>query len=83
MSHIWIFFTKEDTNSKCNICDASIARKDGSTTGMVFHLKRHHDYLKKYNAWKIYEELSQLKETRLKGKKRKLFARLVFVTKCI
>ena len=35
------------------------------------HLKRHHGFLKKYNAWKEYEELSALKDAHLQGMKRK------------
>ena len=58
--------------SKCNLCQASVPRKDGSTTGMVIHLKRHHGFLKKHNAYKTYEELSVLKDNCLKAKKRKL-----------
>ena len=56
------------------ICKTKIPRKDGTTGGMVNHLKRHHGFLSKNNAWKVYEELSSLKETRLKNNKRKLDA---------
>ena len=37
---------------------------------MVNHLKRHHGFLSKNNVWKIYEELSSLKENRLKNKRK-------------
>ena len=72
-SPIWIYYEKRpDFTSKCNLCQASVPRKDGSTTGMVIHLKRHHGFLKKHNAYKTYEELSVLKDNRLKANKAKL-----------
>ena len=72
-SPIWIYYEKRpDNTAKCNLCQASVPRKDGSTTGMVIHLKRHHGFLKKHNAYKTYEELSVLKDNRLKATKRKL-----------
>ena len=35
------------------------------------HLQRHHNFTKKYNAFKEYEELSTLKRTRMENRKRK------------
>ena len=70
-SPIWIWFLKKDTTSHCKICKSNIPRKDGSTGGITVHLKRHHNFMSKYNAWKIFEELSSLKEERLKNRKRK------------
>ena len=55
----------------CKICSSEIPMKHFSTSNLIFHLKRHHGFLKKYNAWKIYEELSGIKEERLKKLKRK------------
>ena len=76
-SPIWIYYEKRpDNTAKCNLCQASVPRKDGSTTGMVIHLKRHHGFLKKHNAYKTYEELSVLKDNRLKAKKRSKIARV-------
>ena len=69
-SPICIWFSKDEKTSKCNLCNSSIPRKDGTTTGMVNHLKRHHGFLSKNNVWKIYEELSSLKENRLKNKRK-------------
>ena len=63
-SPIWIWFIKEDNSSKCQICSQTIARKASCTTGMVSHLKHHHGFLKKPNAWKTYEELSAIKDNR-------------------
>ena len=64
-SPIWIWFIKE-----CKICKSNIPRKDGTTGGMVTHIKRHHGFLSKVNAWKVYEELSALKESRLANKRK-------------
>ena len=38
---------------------------------MTQHLKRHHNFLKKYNAHKEFEDLLALKKTRLNNQKRK------------
>ena len=70
-SPIWIWFVKKDTASQCKICKTNVPRKDGSTGGMSVHLKRHHNFMSKYNAWKVFEELSSLKDERLKSRKRK------------
>ena len=55
----------------CHICDLKIAIKNSSTTNLIAHLKGHHGFFKKYNAWKEYGELSSLKDERLKNLKRK------------
>ena len=72
-SPIWIWFSKEENSRKCKTCSQNIAGKNGSTSGLIAHLKVHHGPLRKINAWKSYEELSQLKENRIneKSKKRK------------
>ena len=69
-SPVWIWFEKVETNSKCKLCKSIISRKDSSTSGMTLHLKRHHGFLSKHNAWKVFEELSCLKEERLKRKRK-------------
>ena len=38
---------------------------------MTQHLQRHHHFLSKYNAWKIFEELSSIKQERMNNRKRK------------
>ena len=71
-SPIWIWFSKQKEDfSMCHICDSKIAVKNSSTTNLIAHLKGHHGFFKKYNAWKEYEELSSLKDERLKNLKRK------------
>ena len=71
-SPIWIWFSKTKQESgTCKICSTDIAMKHFSTSNLIFHLKQHHGFLKKYNAWKIYEELSGIKEDRLNKLKRK------------
>ena len=70
-SPIWIWFEKNGSAAKCKICSQTVPRKDSSTTGMVHHLKAHHGLLRKVNAWKTYEELSELKEKRVKEKTKK------------
>ena len=43
-SPIWIYYEKRpDNTAKINLCQASVPRKDGSTTGMVIHLNFHHN----------------------------------------
>ena len=37
-------------------------REKTNTTGMSLHLKRHHGFLSKNNAWKIFDKLSSLKD---------------------
>ena len=69
-SPLWIWFAKEEKSATCTMCNTSIPRKDSTTGGMVNHLKRHHGFLSKNNAWKTYEELSSLKEKRLKNKRK-------------
>jgi hypothetical protein len=70
-SPIWIWFEKTESSnleSICLICKKTMSRKDYSTTCMSNHLKKVHGYISRYNAWKIFEELSCLKATRLKRK---------------
>ena len=71
-SPIWIWFKKaEQKDVNCQICQIKIHRKDFSTGQMTQHLQRHHHFLTKYNAWKIYEELSALKQQRMSINNRK------------
>ena len=64
-SPIWIWFKrKEDNDVVCQICKTNIQRRDASTGQMTQHLKRHHNFLKKYNAYKDFEDVSALKQTR-------------------
>ena len=71
-SPLWIWYTKKDKyDVTCEICKTTIHRKDFTTGGMTQHLKHHHNFISKYNAWKIFEELSLVKEDRLKNRKRK------------
>ena len=46
----------------CKICSSEIPMKDFSSSNLLFHLKQNHRFLKKYNAWKIYEVLSGINE---------------------
>ena len=69
-SPVWIWFDKNESNAKCKLCKFTTSRKDCNTTGMSLHLKRHHGFLSKNNAWKIFEELSSLKDERLKKKRK-------------
>ena len=42
-SQVWLHFTKESQeNAVCNLCSTSVKVKDGSTTNLHKHLKRHH-----------------------------------------
>ena len=71
-SPIWIWFTKkEQKDVSCKICHATVKRKDYLTGAMTQHLQRHHHFLSKYNAWKIFEELSSIKQERMNNRKRK------------
>ena len=74
-SPIWIFFEKIPNRKEeaiCLICNREIKCKYSSTTGMIKHLKVCHGSLSKFNAAKIFSELSELKEERQKRTKRKL-----------
>ena len=64
-SPIWIWFVKTEKTVTCQICKSNIATGNSSSTNLITHLKRHHGFLKKYNAFQEYEELSQLKQDRL------------------
>ena len=57
-SPLWIWFNKEEAGATCKMCKTNISRKDGSTGGLVNHLKRHHNFVVKYNA---FLEISSLK----------------------
>ena len=63
-SPIWTRFSKTDSGATF-ICKSSMPQKSGSTGNMVNHLKRHHGFTQKPNAWKDFEELSSLKDKRL------------------
>ena len=69
-SPIWIWYEKSEKDAICKLCNKKVSRPDSTTTCMVNHLKRFHGFLSKNNAWKDYEELSVLKETRLKCKRK-------------
>ena len=69
-SPIWIWFVKSENGAKCDICKTTIPQRNGSTGGMVNHLKRHHGHMTKINAWKEFEQLSTLKEKRLMKKRK-------------
>ena len=71
-SPIWIWFSKKEKKEVvCQICKTNIQRRDFSTGQMTQHLQRHHNFLKKYNAYKEFEELSALKQERMQNRKRK------------
>ena len=70
-SPIWIWFSKSGETITCQICKKNVTVVPGSTSNLISHLKRNHGFLKKYNAFKEYEELSELKQERLKKGKRK------------
>ena len=71
-SPIWIWFEKKNQEiARCKICKTDTPTKSFSTSNLIIHLKRHHGFLKKPDAWKVYEELSSLKEERIKTSKRK------------
>ena len=57
--------------SKRKMCKANVSRKDGSTGGLVYHLRRHHNFVSKYNAFKDFQELSEIKDKRMQARKRK------------
>ena len=70
-SPIWIFFSKNGSDVTCNVCNTTLQRKNSSTGNMSHHLRRHHNFSSKYNAWKIFQELSAVKEERLQRLKKK------------
>ena len=58
-SPIW----KEENDVVCQICKKkNIQRRDASIGQMTQHLKRHQNFMKKYNAYKEFEDLSALKQ---------------------
>ena len=70
-SPLWIWFMKEEASATCKMCKTNVSRKDGSTGGLVYHLKRHHNFVSKYNAFKDFQELSEIKDKRMQARKRK------------
>ena len=62
---------KRDRVNVSKFLSNNISATTFSTSNLIGHLKRHHGFLKKYNAWKEYEELSALKDAHLQGMKRK------------
>ena len=46
------------------MCKANVSRKDGSTGGLVYNLKCH-NFVSKYNAFKDFQELSEIKDKRM------------------
>ena len=69
-SPIWIWYTKTEKGTVCALCKTILSQKNGSTGTLVNHLMRHHGKYTKQNAWKDYEELSSVKEERLKRKRK-------------
>ena len=41
-SKVWQFFSKQTDGIVCNKCEAAVKTRDGSTTNLHNHLKRHH-----------------------------------------
>ena len=59
-SPIWIWFQKKEKNDViCQICKTNIQHRDSSTGQMTQHLQRHHNFMKKYNAFKEFKEMTQ------------------------
>ena len=53
-SPIWIWLQRLENDATCKICKCKIPRKNSSMGGAT-HLKRHHNFLSKYNAMKIFD----------------------------
>ena len=70
-SPVWIWFDNEKEYGKCLICQTRVKIANYATTNLIQHLKRHHGFLKKYNAYQEYEKLTDLKEERVRNSKRK------------
>ena len=70
-SPIWIWFGRSESTASCQICKSKILKNHGSSTNLIAHLKHHHGFLKKYNLFKEYKELSNFKQERLQKCKRK------------
>ena len=57
-SLVWNYFTPQPNDrTKCNDCDQEMRTFDGSTSGMLRHLRRNHENL--YLEWKIKKERRQ------------------------
>ena len=71
-SPIWIRFIKSGSKATCALCNSSMPQKNGSTGSLVNHLKRHHGFknVTQTNVWAQFEELSALKDERLKRKRK-------------
>ena len=72
-SPLWIWFKKEEASATCKMCKRNVLRKDGSTGGLVYHLKRHPNFVSKYNAhYRIPIEAQKVPQTRERemGRKR-------------
>ena len=68
-SPIWIWFAKSNPEvSICLLCKQELRAKNSSSS-LNTHLKRKHNDEIGYNAWKICEELLELKELRLSSKR--------------
>ena len=78
-SPCWIWFSKLDPQqSKCLICKRTIPRKDSTTTAMISHMRYRHGSNSGYNAWIIYEELSELRDLRMKAKRQAALRKIPF-----
>ena len=57
-SLVWNYFTSlPNDRTKCNSCDQEMRTFDGSTSGMLRHLRRNHEDL--YSVWKVKKEKRQ------------------------
>ena len=57
-SLVWNYFTPlQNDRTKCNSCNQEMRTFDGSTSGMLRHLRRNHEEL--YNEWKSKKEKRQ------------------------
>ena len=70
-SPVWIWFDNEKDHGKCQICHMCVKTSNFATTNLILHLKRHHGFLKKYNAFQEFQKLTELKEERVRNSKRK------------
>ena len=69
-SPVWIWFDNEKEYGKCQICKMREKIVNYATTNLILHLKRHHGFLKKYNAYREFEKLTDLKEELVQNSKR-------------
>ena len=77
-SPVWLWFSKVDQEiTLCLLCNKRIPVKSSCTTGMSSHLKHHHrsDGTHNVNAWRVCEELLELKELRvMENRKKKIIS---------